>query len=64
MLAAAPPIPHQRMKQIAERTPTGAAKAFARRSNCGFCDARKAIEEPIATAFAAGARASRHEDRS
>jgi hypothetical protein len=43
---AAPPMPLHRIKTIAETTPIGAATAFAIKSKCGLCVARKASENP------------------
>jgi hypothetical protein len=46
------------MNTMAEKTPTGAAMEFARKSNCGFCEARRAIANPVEKAFARGIKAS------
>src|SRR5258708_26743143 len=57
ILAATPASPHHRWNAIVENKQTGAAIAFAMRSNWGFCVARRAIEHPTETALATGINA-------
>src|SRR6266581_2609914 len=47
-LKAAPLRPQSLMNTAAVISPTGAAIALAKRSICGFCEARMAIEKPMA----------------